>query len=50
MDDFANCVLTNKKSKVPGEMGLRDVKILQSIYEASRTGKVVKLDLEGIVA
>ena len=45
MDDFANCVLTNKKSKVPGEMGLRDVKILQAIYEAARTGKVVTLNL-----
>jgi predicted dehydrogenase len=50
MDDFANCILTNKKTKVPGEMGLRDVKILQAIYEASRTGKVIKLDLQSIVA
>lgn len=45
MDDFANCVLTNKKSKVPGEMGLRDVKILQAIYEAARSGKKVSLNL-----
>ncbi|HEY9005985.1 MAG TPA: Gfo/Idh/MocA family oxidoreductase [Ohtaekwangia sp.] len=43
MDDFANCVLQNKKSKVPGEMGLRDVKILMAIYEAARTGKRVEL-------
>jgi predicted dehydrogenase len=46
MDDFANCVLANKKSKVPGEMGLRDVKILQAIYEAARTGKKVNLDVQ----
>jgi predicted dehydrogenase len=45
MDDFASCVLNNKKSKVPGEMGLRDVKILQAIYEAARTGKKVSLNL-----
>jgi predicted dehydrogenase len=44
MDDFAQCVLQNKKSKVPGEMGLRDVKILQAIYEAARTGKRVELN------
>ncbi|HEY3404042.1 MAG TPA: Gfo/Idh/MocA family oxidoreductase [Ohtaekwangia sp.] len=43
MDDFAQCVLQNKKSKVPGEMGLRDVRILQAIYEAARTGKRVEL-------
>ncbi len=41
MDDFANCVLKNKKSRVPGEMGLRDVKILTAIYEAAESGKKV---------
>lgn len=45
IDDFANCVLSNKKSKVPGEMGLRDVKILLAIYEAARSGKKVSLNL-----
>lgn len=43
MDDFAHCVMTNKKSKVPGEMGLRDVKILNAIYEAARTGRKVRI-------
>jgi len=43
MDDFARCVFTKSKSKVPGEMGLRDVKILMAIYEASRTGEKVSL-------
>ncbi|RAW01791.1 Gfo/Idh/MocA family protein [Pseudochryseolinea flava] len=43
MDDFANCIMNNKKSKVPGEMGLRDVKILTAIYEAARTGKKIRL-------
>jgi predicted dehydrogenase len=43
MDDFANCIMNNKKSKVPGEMGLRDVKILQAIYESARTGKKIRL-------
>lgn len=41
MDDFANCVIKKQKSKVPGEMGMRDVKILMGIYEAAATGKKV---------
>ena len=45
MDDFADCVLNKKQTRVPGEMGLRDVKILMAIYEASRTAKKVNLNL-----
>lgn len=45
MDDFAYCVLNNKESRVPGEMGLRDMKIITAIYEAARTGKRVELNL-----
>jgi predicted dehydrogenase len=44
MDDFANCVLRNRSSIVPGEMGLRDVKIMMAIYEAVATGKRVPLN------
>lgn len=43
MDDFAQCILNNKPTKVPGEEGLRDVKIMMAIYESVRTGKEVKL-------
>lgn len=46
MDDFADCIINNRQSPVPGEMGLRDVKILMAIYEAARTGKRVELNLE----
>ncbi|PRY15688.1 putative dehydrogenase [Pontibacter ummariensis] len=41
MDAFAECVLENRESRVPGEMGMRDVRILMAIYEAARTGKRV---------
>ncbi len=41
MDDFADCVLNNKPTRVPGEMGMRDVRILLAIYEAARTNKKV---------
>jgi glucose-fructose oxidoreductase len=39
MDDFADCVVNNRESIVPGEMGLRDIKIITAIYEAARTGQ-----------
>ena len=43
MDDFAQSVKNRHKSPVPGEMGLRDVKILMAIYEAARTGSKVAI-------
>lgn len=43
MDAFAECILENKTTRVPGEMGLRDVRILEAIYEAARTGKRVEI-------
>jgi predicted dehydrogenase len=43
MDDFAQCILENRATKVPGEEGLRDVKIMMAIYEAARSGKSVNL-------
>jgi predicted dehydrogenase len=43
MDDFARCILEKTATAVPGEEGLRDVKIMMSIYESARTGKLVEL-------
>ncbi len=43
MDAFADCIINNKASSVPGEMGLRDVRILMAIYEAARNGQSVNL-------
>ena len=43
MDDFAQCILANRPTRVPGEEGLRDVRIMMAIYEAARTGKTVSL-------
>jgi len=43
MDDFAQCIMQNKPTKVPGEEGLRDVKIITAIYESANSGKPVKL-------
>jgi glucose-fructose oxidoreductase len=41
MDDFADCILSNRQTPVPGEMGLRDMKIVTAVYEAAATGKRV---------
>lgn len=43
MDDFAGCILGNKKSQVSGEEGLRDVRIMMAIYESARLGRSVEL-------
>jgi predicted dehydrogenase len=46
MDDFALCIKNNFETRVPGEMGLRDVKIIMAIYESARTKQKVALHLE----
>lgn len=43
MDDFARCILENAPTKVSGEEGQRDVRIMQAIYESVRTGRAVSL-------
>ena len=43
MDDFAQCILENRPTRVPGEEGLRDLKIITAIYEAAHTGKAIYL-------
>ena len=43
MDDFALAIKNNRPSPVPGEMGRQDMKIIEAIYEAMRTGKRITL-------
>jgi glucose-fructose oxidoreductase len=43
MDDFAQCVRQNRESRVPGEMGRRDLVVLEAVFEAARTGKKVTI-------
>ena len=43
MDDFAQCILNQTPSKVSGEEGMRDVRIMMAIYESIRTGRAVSL-------
>lgn len=43
MDDDAEAIMNKKPMLVPGEEGLRDIKIVEAIYEAARTGREVKI-------
>jgi predicted dehydrogenase len=43
MDHMSGCVLDNKEPLTPGEEGLRDIKLIMSIYEAANTSKTLKV-------
>jgi glucose-fructose oxidoreductase len=43
MDDFANCILNKRESIVGGELGRRDLVIIEAIYKAAATGKRVEV-------
>ena len=43
MDHMSTCVLEKREPLTPGEEGLRDLRIMMTIYEAARTGRTLKL-------
>jgi predicted dehydrogenase len=43
LDDFADCIINKRPTKVSGEMGLTDVKILMAIYESIKKGRPVSI-------
>jgi glucose-fructose oxidoreductase len=43
VDDFADCVISGRKTPVPGEMGRTHMAVITAVYEAARTGKLVKV-------
>ncbi len=38
MDDFAQCILTGRATPVPGEMGRRDLCVIEAIYASAAAG------------
>jgi predicted dehydrogenase len=42
-DYFSDCVINNREPITPGEEGLRDIRIIEAIYESARTGKTINL-------
>jgi glucose-fructose oxidoreductase len=46
MDDFARCVRDGLATRVPGEMGRRDMAIIEAVYaSAAQGGKRVEIAL-----
>lgn len=43
IDHLSECIRMRKPVRTPGEEGLRDIRIIQAIYESARTGKPVRL-------
>lgn len=43
MDDDALAIMQGKPMMVPGEEGLRDIRIVEAIYQSAATGNAVKL-------
>jgi predicted dehydrogenase len=43
LDDFADCIINKKPTKVSGEMGTQDVKFLMAIYDSIKKGRPVTL-------
>ena len=43
MDHMSECVMNNTEPLTPGEEGLRDLKIMMAIYEATKAGNTIKL-------
>ncbi len=43
IDHLSESIMQNKQPKTPGEEGLQDVRLMQFIYEAARTGKTIKV-------
>jgi glucose-fructose oxidoreductase len=41
LDHFSECVLNDREPLVPGEEGLRDLRVMTAIYEAARTGRTI---------
>ncbi len=43
MDHMSDCAMRNQQPLTPGEEGLRDLTIIQAVYESARGQKTVTL-------
>lgn len=49
IDHMAECVMYDRRPRTPGEEGVQDHVVIEAIYEAARTGQVVKLpEIKGL--
>lgn len=47
MDHIAKAILDDRSSIIPGTMGRREIRIIEAIFEAARTGSRIRLTDEG---
>jgi predicted dehydrogenase len=47
LDHFADAVRDNAPIRTPGEMGLRDLRLIEAIYASAETGRTVQLASDG---
>ncbi|WP_246167395.1 Gfo/Idh/MocA family protein [Sphingomonas piscis] len=47
LDHFADAIRDGKGIRTPGEMGLRDMRLIEAIYASARTGRTVRLNPNG---
>ena len=47
LDHFASAVRDNTAIRTPGEMGLRDLRLMEAIYASARSGRTVNLAPDG---
>ena len=43
MDDDADSIMNNKTMIVPGEEGLRDIRVVEAVYKSAAQNCMVKL-------
>lgn len=43
LDHLSECILTGREPIVPGEEGLKDLRIIEAIYRSAREGRTVRL-------
>jgi glucose-fructose oxidoreductase len=47
LDHFANAIRDNSAIRTPGEMGLRDLRLIEAIYASAESGRTVNLAPDG---
>ncbi|RRN63702.1 Gfo/Idh/MocA family protein [Caulobacter sp. 602-1] len=43
LDHLSECILTGREPIVPGEEGLKDMRLIEAVYRAAREGRTVKV-------
>ncbi len=43
---FSDCILNDKQIEPSAEEGLRDVEVIQALYESARTGRVISMQMD----